>query len=339
VQNKPFDIYHSSVKREGKLKNGDNFNFAELNDEQLVALCVADGVSSCPKDWLASDTACSIFIEKFTNLIGALEQRIKKSALASHSAVLDSSVVSGMAATLVAVIVDFNSNKIYYVSIGDSRIFVSNNEEIVLITKDDTISIPVKMNYDILINDGLPVFTHPITKAVGQREMLEFEINSYPFNPGESVILATDGIHNHGMPPYNLLELLGAKNISDKLSLAVSECSRENNDDATILILRRNDFPDNSNSYYQNVILKNIDYKSEKLYAHLIIDCAEELINRSINEDEWDNLKKCLEYVYEHRLTFTKDILINWLNQILMKEQKFTHIQFLLKKLIQISSI
>ena len=34
----------------------------------------------------------------------------------------------------------------------------------------------------------------------------------------------------------------------------------------------------------------------------------------------------------------SKDILINWLNQILMKEQKSTHIQFLLKKLIQISS-
>ena len=130
MQNKPYDIYYSSVKREGKLKNGDNFNFAELNDEQLVALCVADGVSSCPKDWLASDTTCTIFIEKFKNLAGTMEQRIKKSVLASHSAVLDSSDVSGMAATLVAVIVDFNSNKIYYVSIGDSRIFIVDNEKL-----------------------------------------------------------------------------------------------------------------------------------------------------------------------------------------------------------------
>jgi len=330
-----YEIFYASEKRNGKLKNGDNLNFAELNDEQLVALCVADGVSSCPKDWLASETACYTFIEKFTNLTGAIEQRIKKSVLASHSAVLTKSDPLGMASTFVAAIVNFRLNRVYYLSIGDSRIFIIDNKGVKLITNDDTISIPVKVNNTFVINNGAPVFSHPITKAIGQKEKLLFEIESHPFNPGETIILATDGIHNHGMLPEDIIKLLSYSNISARLTQEVIECSRGNNDDATTLIFRRNDFPSDSESIYRDTIINGYSYKSKKLYPHLTIKYLIKIINKAIYENDFELVQKCLDYLREQDLILSKDILIQWLNDVALKNIINSDLQILLRRLIQ----
>ncbi|MBE0651256.1 MAG: hypothetical protein IH595_10495, partial [Bacteroidales bacterium] len=233
----------------------------------------------------------------------------------------------------------FNLNKIYFISIGDSRIFIKkNNENPELISKDDSIAFPVTINKKIVMKDGVPVISIPITKAIGQRDILEFEINMHSFSAGESVILATDGIHDHGILPYNISDLINQKNISTKLQSAVSECSRENNDDATILILRRNDFPSGSKSLYRDAILNNIDFTSEKLFGHLLTDCAVELVNQSIEFDDWAKVKQCLNYLSDQRLLLTKETLIDWLNLVLTKNANDRKIISLLKELIRISS-
>ena len=335
MNDKLYNIYYAAEKKESKSRNGDCFKFLELSEEKIVVLCVSDGISSLSKDWLASEVTCDKFIENFKIQPGTINSRIKNSVLAAHSEVLTLSSRSTMASTLVTAVVDFKSNRLYYLSIGDSRIFIVDNENAKLITIDDSTSIPVKVNDSIIIKDGVPLFTHPITKAIGQKEKLEFEIHSYPFNPGESVVLATDGIHNHGMIPINILELLSLFDPSSKLSSAVCECSRENNDDATVLILRRNDFPRNSKSIYQDAILMNNDYLSEKLYPHLLTNCAVELVDQYIIERDWDTVIKCLEYIYMKRLFPSKDILISWLNNIVAKS---TSIKNIIRKLIQINS-
>jgi protein phosphatase len=334
----PYTVFSRSVKQDGKPKNGDSSNYAELNDEQLIILCVSDGVGSLSKDWLASDTTCKKFIENFTKQSGTIESRMENAVLTAHSEVLTLSNQSSMAATLVAAVVENNSNKIKYLSIGDSRIFIIDNQNAKLITSDDTTSIPVKVNNNIVIKDGIPLYTHPITKAIGQKEKLEFEISSYPFNPGESVILATDGIHNHGMLPFNILELFSLDNLSSKLSIAVNECSQENNDDATILILRRNDFPGDSKSMYQETILKNKDYKLDKLYPHLLSNCAVELVDQYIIAKDWITVQNCLEYILMKKLLPQRDILISWLNIIITQNVNDANISGILRKLIQISS-
>jgi hypothetical protein len=242
-----------------------------------------------------------------------------------------------MAATLVSAVVDFKLDTLYYLSIGDSRVFIVNNESATLITVDDTTSIPVKANNSIMIKDGVPLYIHPITKAIGQKEKLKFNINSFPFNPGESVVLATDGIHNHGVLPNNILESLKQDNLSNMLLTAVSDCSRENNDDATILILRRNDFPYNSKSLYEDTILKNINLNTSKLYPHLLINCACDLIEQYIKVEDWETVKKCLEYIYENKLFPARNVLISWLDKMLAQNLNNTNILSTVRKLIQIS--
>lgn len=338
MNNFPYEIFPASEKRDSKSKNGDSLNYLELIEKKLVILCVSDGVGSLPNDWLASATTCKIFIENFIKQSGALETRMEIAVLAAHSDVLTLSKQSSMAATLVVAIVDFNSNKIYYLSIGDSRIFIVDNENAKLITIDDTTSIPVKVNNSIVIKDGIPLYTHPITKAIGQREKLEFEISSVPFNAGESVVLATDGIHNHSMLPNNILELLSLNNLSNKLLIAVNECSRENNDDATILILRRNDFPSISKSMYQEAIHKNQNCKLDKLYPHLLSKCAVELVDQYIIAKDWEAMKCCLEYIYVKKLLPSRDILISWLDNVAFQNVNDTSIKNVLRKAIQISS-
>ena len=334
----PYEIYHASEKRDSKSKNGDSLNYLELIEEKLVILCVSDGVGSLPNDWLASDTTCRVFVKKFIELSRTTESKIGLAVLEANNEVKALSENGRMAATLVGVVVDFNSDRINYVSIGDSRIFIVDCNGVNLITKDDTMSIPVKINNEILVKDGVPVYSFPITKAIGQNEKLEFEINSKPFNAGETLILATDGIHNHGVLPYNILDLINQKNISARLPSVVSECSRENNDDATILILRRKDFPSGSKSLYKNAIIKNLDYESEKLYGHLLTNSAIELVEENISMKDWGTVKDCLEYIYVKKLFPPRDILISWLNNIVTQNINDTNILMTLRKLIQISS-
>ncbi len=333
-----YEIFYQTEKRDNKSKNGDSLNIYELVEDHLVVLCVSDGVGSLSKDWLASETTCKTFTEQFVNCSGTIESRLHCAVLSAHSAVLNLSNQSSMAATLIAVVVDFNKDRIYYLSIGDSRIFIVDSNGAKLITEDNTMSIPVKINNEFIVNNGVPVYSFPITKAIGQNEKLEFEIYSKPFNAGESIVLATDGIHNHGLLPSTILDLINQKNIEANLQSVVSECSRQNNDDATILILRRNDFPNNTKSLYEDAILNNIDYKLEKLYAHLLSDCAIDLFYRTIEMEEWEKAKKCLEYIYEKKLLPSKVILIGFLDLVITQNTKEKNIQNLLRKLIQISS-
>lgn len=56
-----FEIFGKSIKDPGKHKNGDFYDHTIL-DNKLVILALADGVGSKNYDWLASQTACKLFI-------------------------------------------------------------------------------------------------------------------------------------------------------------------------------------------------------------------------------------------------------------------------------------
>jgi len=332
-----YDIYFSSEKKNGKLKNGDNFNFKKITDEHLVIFCIADGVGSTQKDWLASETACKCFADSFSICSGSIEERIKKSVLNSHKRVRTLASGFSMMTTFAAVVIDETLDLIKYVNIGDSRIFLLNNEGIKLLSVDDSVSIPIKYNNELILSGGSPLLEHPITKAIGQTEQLEFDIFTYPFKPSESIVLATDGIHNHGMLPYSITKLFNLRNISLKLTNEVKECSIENNDDATILIFRRSDYEKNQRILYENVLLNSKDYLAEKLYSHILIDIATELLQESIEKSDIERMKTCLQYLYDKKLLVDKERLIKWLDKIVLMKDHNRDIQIILRKLIQIS--
>lgn len=112
-----------SIPQKGKIKNGDSFNFYE--DDSILIACVADGVGGKPCDWKASTQACKDFIQFYLNEFSLLDikEGIGESLKKTYQEIYRTEgKCAGMLTTLVAVILDKQSNEYFYFGIGDSLI-------------------------------------------------------------------------------------------------------------------------------------------------------------------------------------------------------------------------
>ncbi len=138
-----FNVFSYSVTKAGKEKCGDAFAVQELKEENLVILAVADGVSSYPCDWLASKTACetvvSVFAETKESIPGRMKTAAAKANNAIRSAVNDS--CKGMMTSLSLAVWEIGEDKIHILNVGDSRIYVGTEANLMQITVDDTTSV------------------------------------------------------------------------------------------------------------------------------------------------------------------------------------------------------
>lgn len=103
----------------------------------------------------------------------------------------------GMGTTLLVVFRYFDS--IYYLSIGDSRIYYidKNLNEIVRLTEDDTyVNTLVKTNIITYEESKNHPQKHILTKAVGVFKDIEVEVNKIDDELNGYILLCTDGVTN-----------------------------------------------------------------------------------------------------------------------------------------------
>lgn len=100
---------------------------------------------------------------------------------------------SGMGTTVVAVLV--GETGLTYAGVGDSRVYLYRRGSVRQLTRDDSwveaaIAQRIIMPQD---RDKHP-FRHVLTKAIGLQDDLEFEIGEERFEPGDGVLLCSDGL-------------------------------------------------------------------------------------------------------------------------------------------------
>ncbi len=103
----------------------------------------------------------------------------------------------GMGTTLLVVFIYYDS--IYYLSIGDSRIYYINKdlEEIVCLTEDDTyVNTLIKTNIITYEEAKNHPQKHILTKAVGVFKDIEVEVTKLESKQGGYILLCTDGVTN-----------------------------------------------------------------------------------------------------------------------------------------------
>jgi protein phosphatase len=102
--------------------------------------------------------------------------------------------LTGMGTTVVATIV--NGNLLTIGSAGDSRCYLVRGGELRQLTRDDS-WVSAALGEGILNSDD--VEHHPlrnvITKAVGARDSIELDVTEHPLEPGDVVMLCSDGLH------------------------------------------------------------------------------------------------------------------------------------------------
>ena len=188
--------------------NNEDSLYSKIYDKDLALFIVADGLGGYNSGEVASQMltkSMSKYVESHLSVIESLDdskiQDVMKNALNyANSEIFElektDEKYQSMATTVVVVL--FTKSKIYYLCVGDSRIYYidTKKEKIEQITEDDTyVNELLRIN---VINEE-DVDSHPkkhmLTKAVGIMKNIDAKINILDKEKGY-LLLCTDGITN-----------------------------------------------------------------------------------------------------------------------------------------------
>ncbi len=170
--------------------------------EETGVFAVADGVGGAHAGDIASSSALKIIshgIRKFSkqfkdNKIVFLQKLIK----AGNSAVYQQSIKKKkqMATTIAIMLIEKNYAVLGHV--GDSRVYVTRNKNILQLTRDHSkLQELLDQNPHLSIDKENYTDGHIITRALGIEKSVEPDIQKVILKPDDVFILCTDGIYNH----------------------------------------------------------------------------------------------------------------------------------------------
>ncbi len=305
-----FDVFSDSVAYGGKEASGDSLLVRRFGAEGIVLLAVADGVGSHRCDWLASRTACESVAEKFEGAPGPVDERLGECVLHAHRNVRSATgAAAGMLSTLVAAAWPEDEDRIFFVGIGDSRIYLFKPRQEVLLTEDDVARSVVKLNKQVVFSAGAPMFASGLTKALGQNDDIEFEVRQRDFLKGESIVLATDGMHGKGSFVSGIREALHGDDLEAAIPSLVRHYASLNEDDAAVVLLRRNDIG-GPISEYEELIMRMRDFRGEGLWGHVMSRVLEATLREAVTAGDSGKARSCLAYMQTYSIFLRCDVLV-----------------------------
>ncbi len=147
-----------------------------------------------------------------------------------------------------------------------------------------------------------------ITKAIGQLQPLAVEVQEIPFAPGESLILATDGMYHVSTFEGRTLSAVRSFSLADGISQLVRHSADNFADDATIAILRRNDVSDRIK--YIDVLEKGEDYRQHDLFGHIVGATLLEQCSDCLTKGNWTGAVTRMEYAEKFDIRLSRNNLI-----------------------------
>ena len=117
---------------------------------------------------------------------------------------------TGMGTTVAAVIVSPGESRMTYAHVGDSRIYLVRDRTIVQLTRDDSwANLGWSGTPDEDPSTTTGVMKNILTKALGAREDVEFDVVDQPLHDEDTVLLCSDGLTNM-LPDARTLEMIAA---------------------------------------------------------------------------------------------------------------------------------
>jgi len=102
---------------------------------------------------------------------------------------------TGMGTTVAAVLIPTNRREMTYAHVGDSRIYLIRGGVMVQLTRDDTWS---NLSWAGTAENDVArgAMKNVLTKALGAREDVEFEVTVQPLHDDDVVLICSDGLTN-----------------------------------------------------------------------------------------------------------------------------------------------
>ena len=166
------------------------------NDKIFI---VADGMGGHNAGEIASLEACriteSFVLEGKGNIDDVLRDGVVKANRDIYVRSCENDAMKGMGTTIDVCVID--GNKLHIAHVGDSRVYIVNNESIRRVTRDHSI-VGMMLEEGSITEEEARV--HPqrnyITRAVGSSANIEVDIICEEIHSGEWVLMCTDGLTN-----------------------------------------------------------------------------------------------------------------------------------------------
>ena len=184
--------------------NEDYFQVGEFSDGTVWAV-VCDGMGGTIGGNIASESAVKMITDKFNRSyhVGMNDNSIRNLILTSieaanitvFSKALKDSSLSGMGTTVVIAVV--RDNTLYFASVGDSRLYIINNNTINQMTTDHSIVQMMIESGEITPQEAKD---HPqknvITRALGVAERVKVDFYQEDVSSEDIILICTDGLSN-----------------------------------------------------------------------------------------------------------------------------------------------
>ena len=220
-------------KKESFERNGDYCGW--IDESGCVVLALADGVGSCADDSRASKTTCDLFLKKCRSALKD-SKMLTEARLAQFCREIDPVLaVDNDMACFCAVVWYLNARSVVWLHVGDTRIYRYSKEEgLVQKTQDDHgIAVNIKVGGKLYTDHGAVVSAIPINNAIGDRGC-DFHTGTFEFNPGDSIILCSDGMYNSSTFGEDVQLLLNQADLRS----SIKSITTTDDDDNSLLILR-----------------------------------------------------------------------------------------------------
>ncbi len=146
---------------------------------------------------------------------------------------------TGMGTTVVAVMLSSRRPVMTYTHVGDSRIYLVRKGVILQLTRDDSWA---NFGWESPVRDDTPSVSmkNVLTKALGARDDVEFEIKDSPLSVGDMVLLCSDGLTNM-LSDAQILETIsgGGEDLERACDELVANANAEGGRDNISVILAR----------------------------------------------------------------------------------------------------
>ncbi|MGD9668629.1 MAG: PP2C family serine/threonine-protein phosphatase [Hyphomicrobiaceae bacterium] len=221
----------------------------ESHDGSIVAV-LADGMGGHAGGALASRMVCEHFLDACVSCNGPVPRRLIEALRVANSAVArkvaENPMLSGMGSTLIGA--RFGSDGVEWVSVGDSPLLLYRAGEIALLNEDHSLA----PELDRLVAAGRMTQEearhdprrHMLRSAVTGDEIDMVDVSRRPLKlePGDYVILASDGLHT--LEIAEIARLIsayggeGAHAVAEALIREVELLREPHQDNATVIAVR-----------------------------------------------------------------------------------------------------
>lgn len=218
-------------------------------DGRLIAV-LADGMGGHAGGAVASELICDTFLRSISASNGDVAPRLVEALDAANDAIARSvrsnPALAGMGSTLIGTV--FGDAGLEWVSVGDSPLYLYRRSEIALVNEDhslapalDELAASGQISFDAARSDPR---RHMLRSAVtgDDLELVDLSRKALMLEPGDYVLLASDGIHT--LDSREVARVVegyaadGPQAVADALVRAVLDVRDAHQDNVTVVAIR-----------------------------------------------------------------------------------------------------